>query len=185
MNPYVTLAQKTIKHFLETKQTLELPTDLPADLTNRQAGCFISLHLKPTGELRGCIGTILPTQPTLAEEIIQNAISAAFNDPRFLPLQPEEFNQLDTKADVLSEPEKVDMVGDNSHYRRLDPKKYGVIVRTKDGRCGVLLPDLEGVDTIEQQLAIAGQKAGIDLKTDDYQLQRFSVTRYSDGVDRL
>lgn len=179
MNPFINLAQQTIKHFLETRQILKLPNDLPDELVSKQAGCFVSLHLKPTGELRGCIGTILPTQPTLAEEIIQNAISAAFSDPRFLPLQPEEFDQLDIKVDVLSTPEPI------NSSEQLDPKKYGVIIRTQDGRSGVLLPDLEGVDTIDQQLSIAAQKAGIDLQTDDYQLQRFTVTRHTNGVGRL
>ena len=172
MNPYVNLAQKTIEHYLQTGKTLPIPDDLPAELTDQKTGCFVSLHVKSNHELRGCIGTILPTQDSLAQEIIHNAISAAFDDPRFLPLTLEELDDLEINVDVLSEPESIDSP------EQLDPKKYGVIIRTTDVRSGVLLPDLEGVDTVDQQLDIASQKAGIDLETDQYELSRFTVKRH-------
>ncbi len=127
--------------------------------------------LKKRGQLRGCIGTFAPTQPNIAAEIIQNAVSAGTQDPRFPPVEPAELPELDISVDILSEPERVDGLAD------LDPKRYGVIVR-RGRRSGLLLPDLEGVDRVEEQVAIAMQKAGIS-PAEEIELYRFSVTRYS------
>jgi len=135
-----------------------------------RAGTFVSLH-DSQGNLRGCIGTIEPRQPTVAQEVIQNAISAATRDPRFLPVQPEELEGLDVKVDVLTEPEPIDSMD------QLDPKRYGVIVES-DWRRGLLLPDLEGVDTVEYQVDIAMRKAGI-RPGEPMQLYRFEVIRYT------
>ncbi|MBQ9060360.1 MAG: AmmeMemoRadiSam system protein A [Firmicutes bacterium] len=144
------------------------PAELPEELLTTQAGAFVSVH--EGGALRGCIGTIGPTRATLAEEIIGNAISAATRDPRFSPIRPEELPMLEISVDVLGEAEEIDSEED------LDVKRYGVIV-TNGGRRGLLLPDLEGVDTVQQQVEIAKQKAGI--RTDEpVQLQRFEVIRH-------
>ena len=143
---------------------------LSPELLTRCAGCFVSL--KQDGELRGCIGTIAPTQKSLAAEICANAVSAGRRDPRFPPVQLEELSSLVYDVDVLGTPERID---DES---QLDPKRYGVIVSTADGRRGLLLPDLEGVDTVERQVSIAAQKGGIDLVGDSYQLERFVVERH-------
>ncbi|MDR0513676.1 MAG: AmmeMemoRadiSam system protein A, partial [Coriobacteriaceae bacterium] len=138
------------------------------DLAGRKAGAFVSLHKE--GELRGCIGTISATTGNVIDEIIQNAVSAAVEDPRFPPLSEPELSGLEIKVDVLNEPETVDSAS------RLDAKRFGVIV-SKGFRRGLLLPDLEGVDTPELQLAIALRKAGI-LPDEDYQIERFEVIRY-------
>jgi AmmeMemoRadiSam system protein A len=123
--------------------------------------------------LRGCIGTIEPTQANVALEVIQNAISAATQDPRFPPIVPEELADLDIKVDVLGEPEPVDGL------EELDPKRYGVIVKSaRDWRRGLLLPDLEGVDTVESQVDIARRKAGI-RPDEPIELYRFEVVRYT------
>ena len=143
---------------------------LPAELLSRRAGCFVSLEVD--GELRGCIGTIAPTQPSLAEEICRNAVSAGCFDRRFSPVEPEELDELVYDVDVLCEPEPV------SSMAELDPRAYGVIVSTRDGRRGLLLPDLDGVDTVDEQVRIAAQKGGIDLVGGDYHLQRFVVERH-------
>ena len=108
--------------------------------------------------------------PTLAAEIIANAVSAGFNDPRFAPLRREELEQLVISVDVLSPLERISDPG------ALDPKKYGVLVRSGH-RSGLLLPDLEGVDTVEEQLRIARRKAGI-APGEPVELYRFTVTRY-------
>jgi AmmeMemoRadiSam system protein A len=146
-------------------------TDTPPDgdpLLGRRAGAFVSLHRR--GELRGCIGTIGSTQPTLAEEIAHNAVQAATCDPRFPPLSPDELGDLDISVDVLGEPEQVDSL------EALDVKRYGVIV-TAGYRRGLLLPDLEGVDTPEEQVAIAMRKGGI-RPGEPIVLERFQVDRY-------
>ena len=120
--------------------------------------------------LRGCIGTFAPTQPSLAAEIIRNAVMAAMEDPRFEPVREEELKTLQISVDVLSEPEKV------ASETQLDPKEYGEIVQ-QGPRRGLLLPDLEGVDTVEEQLRIAKRKAGI-AETAAVELFRFRVCRY-------
>ncbi|HOT23497.1 MAG TPA: AmmeMemoRadiSam system protein A [Thermoleophilia bacterium] len=137
---------------------------------DRPAACFVSL--KKRGELRGCIGTLAPAEPDLGAEIARNAYSAAFHDPRFPPLRPEELDDLSVSVDVLSPSEPCDKSD-------LDPSRYGVIV-SSGFRRGVLLPDLEGVDTVATQLAIALQKAGI-APWEDFSLERFTVTRYHEG----
>jgi len=134
---------------------------------------FVSLHTAD-GSLRGCIGTLAPTRPSLAEEIVRNAVNAATIDPRFRPVRPEELDGLEVSVDVLGEPEPV---GDVS---QLDPKRYGIIVRAKDGRQALLLPDLEGVDTVEQQIDITCRKGKIDPLRDTYSIERFEVTRHRD-----
>ena len=141
---------------------------LPEELLTSRAGAFVSVH--EGGALRGCIGTIGPTRATLAEEIIGNAISAATQDPRFSPIRPEELPMLEISVDVLGEPEDIDS------EEELDVKRYGVIV-TNGGRRGLLLPDLEGVDTVRQQVQIAKQKAGIQPH-ENVRLQRFEVIRH-------
>lgn len=138
------------------------------ELLNEKAGCFVTIH--GPGGLRGCIGTILATEETLFDEIIKNARSAALNDPRFPALAEGELDQLEISVDVLSEPEAVP----DRHL--LDPKVYGVILTAGDRR-GLLLPDLEGIDTVEEQLRIARQKAGID-EEEAYEIERFTVERH-------
>lgn len=134
-----------------------------------RAGCFESLH-NADSSLRGCIGTIMPTKSTLEEEIKTNALSAAFMDPRFSPLREEEMKDLEISVDVLGEPEIIET------FDELDPKVFGIIVSAGNKR-GVLLPDLPGVDNIEQQLHIAMQKAGIATGT-PITVHRFKVHRY-------
>jgi len=132
-----------------------------------RAGCFVTLKKK--GDLRGCIGTILPRKAGLAEEIAENSLSAAFEDPRFPPVEQRELEDISISVDILSVPEAV------ADTTLLDPKKFGVIVE-KSGARGVLLPDLEGVDTVEAQLSIAARKAGIsDWRTAS--VRKFSVRR--------
>ena len=139
------------------------------EILNREmAGVFVSIH--ENGELRGCIGTILPTTKSIYEEILQNAVSASSKDPRFSPIRPGEFPYLEVHVDVLFAPEPI------SSAAELDVKKYGVIVSSR-GRRGLLLPDLEGVDTVADQIAIARQKAGIGPE-ESISLQRFTVTRH-------
>ncbi len=138
------------------------------ELLETEAGAFVSLHKH--GALRGCIGTFLPTTECVASEILQNAISASTQDPRFEPVTPDEIDELEINVDVLSTPESV------PDASMLDQKRYGVIV-TSGYKRGLLLPDLEGVDTVEQQIAIACRKAGIrDGET--ISLQRFEVIRH-------
>lgn len=163
----VTLARDAIEYYLNYGQRLPKPEGLP-DEWQRQAGVFVSL--KQGEELRGCIGTFLPMQPDVVSEIITNAISAATQDPRFNPVDPDELPELTISVDVLSAPEKVDGPAD------LDPKRYGVIVACGSRR-GLLLPDLDGVDTVDEQIRIASRKVGIRAD-EPVELYRFTVERY-------
>ena len=167
-DPYVKLARESLESYILSRKILNVPQDLPADLTSRRAGAFVSIH--EHGQLRGCIGTISPARSNLAEEIIYNAISASTRDPRFRPIRKEELPFLEINVDVLGEPEDIESEDD------LDVKRYGVIV-TNGLRRGLLLPDLDGVDTVRQQIAIAKQKAGI-ASFEKVSLQRFEVVRH-------
>ena len=164
----VRLARESLRYFMEHAAVMPVPSgDLPPELANR-AGVFVSL--KKNGQLRGCIGTILPTQSSAAKEIIRNAVSAATEDPRFEPVEPAELAELEVSVDILGNPERVDSLD------KLDPRRYGVIVR-HGGRSGVLLPDLEGIDSASEQVAIACRKAGI-YPDQTVELYRFEVVRY-------
>jgi len=170
-HPLVQLARKTIETYVREGRVIKQPDELTPEMQQR-AGTFVSLH-SPDGELRGCIGTIEPTQDNVALEVIQNAISAATRDPRFPPLRPEELDGLDVKVDVLMTPEPVESLD------QLDPRRYGVIVESAtDWRRGLLLPDLEGVDTVEYQVDIARRKAFIGPH-EPVKLYRFEVKRYT------
>ena len=139
------------------------------ELLEQKAGVFVSLHKH--GALRGCIGTFLPTTGCVASEILQNAVSAALEDPRFEPVSKDELDELEIHVDVLSTPEAIP---DSS---LLDVKRYGVIV-TSGYKRGLLLPDLEGVDTVEEQVSIALRKAGLSEREKHYELERFEVIRH-------
>lgn len=198
MNSYVALAQRTIEEYVKTGRIIELPADLPLELLQQRAGVFVSIHSKRglkrigeqtrintdnEGELRGCIGTFLPTKENIAQEIIDNAIAACSRDYRFSPISKEELPDLDISVDVLGKPELLTSQPINyltaqliSHF---DPQKYGVIVKSEDGRTGLLLPDIPGVDSPEQQISICRQKAGI-LSDEPIDIYRFEVTRHKE-----
>ncbi|MCR4805593.1 MAG: AmmeMemoRadiSam system protein A, partial [Clostridia bacterium] len=146
----------------------EIPRGLPDEMLSRRAGTFVSLH--ENGRLRGCIGTIAPTQRNIAEEIVQNAISACSRDPRFLPVTPEELGSLEISVDVLGDLERI------SSPDELDVKRYGVVV-SRGMKRGLLLPNLDGVDTVTEQIRIAREKGGI-REGEPYQLERFEVVRH-------
>lgn len=166
---YVQLARQSVEYYVRNRRILPLPADLPDELTKRRAGAFVSLHEQ--GDLRGCIGTTGPVQESLAEEILHNAVSACSRDPRFSPVREEELDWLEISVDVLGEPE---VIPDQS---MLDVRRYGVICSCR-GRRGLLLPDLEGVDTVESQIEIACRKGGIDPEDEDLVLERFEVIRH-------
>jgi AmmeMemoRadiSam system protein A len=163
----VSLARQAILHYLTTGEHLK-PADELSIEWQRPAGAFVSL--KRQGELRGCIGTCVPTQPSLVQEIIQNAVVAAIADPRFPPVRLDDMEEIDISVDVLASPNKVESEA------QLDPKRYGVIVRA-GGRGGVLLPDIPQVTTVEIQVGIARRKAGI-RPDEPVEIYRFEVTRY-------
>ena len=166
INPAI-LARQVLKAALEYSR---LPDPPDGEFYRRRAACFVSI--KKNGELRGCMGTLEPVENDLAHELIRNAQAAAFSDPRFPPLVLGELPALKFSVDVLSAAEQV-----NSHAE-LDCKKYGVIVGC-DYRRGVLLPDLDGVESVEHQLQIACQKAGIAAH-EEFQAHRFTVDRYDE-----
>jgi len=167
MHPLTSLAKDTVEAYIQGKHLPEIK-ELSPEMTEK-AGVFVSI--KKRGQLRGCIGTFEPVQSNVAAEIIQNAISSSTRDPRFNPITMEELPHLTYTVDVLSQPEQV------ANESQLDPKKYGVIVESGRKR-GLLLPDLPGVDTVERQIDICRQKAGI-LRGEPIKLYRFEVRRYT------
>ena len=165
---YVRLARKSLEYYIEHGKIMDIPDNLSKELLNTRRGAFVTI--KKDGMLRGCIGTIEPTKKTLAQEIIQNAVSAGLRDPRFDPISEEELPSLRYSVDVLESPEPI------SSIKELDVEEYGVIV-TKGFRKGLLLPNIEGVETPEEQVSIALKKAGID-EDEDYAMERFRVVRH-------
>lgn len=165
---YVRLARQTLEHYVTTGKLPKIPDGLPDALRNERAGVFVSI--KKSGRLRGCIGTTGPTQPSIAEEIMRNAVSSGTRDPRFAPVRRDELEALVYSVDVLSPAEPIGDAG------LLDVLRYGVIV-TSGHKRGLLLPNLEGVDTVEEQIRIACEKAGI-RSGEPYTLERFEVVRH-------
>lgn len=165
---YVRLARRTIEEYVCTGKVIEVPRELPQEMHGERAGVFVSI--KENGSLRGCIGTIQAVQDSIAEEIIENAVSASTRDPRFSPIEEEELEQLTISVDVLGDAQSIQSL------EELDVKRYGVIV-TKGYQRGLLLPNLEGVDTVEEQVAIAKRKAGIG-EEEEVELERFEVVRH-------
>ncbi len=166
---YVRLARSSVESYIREGRIMNIPEDLPEEMLHTQAGAFVSIH--EHGKLRGCIGTIAPVTECVAKEIIDNAISASTRDPRFDAITEQELPWLEINVDVLGEPEDIDS------QDQLDVKKYGVIV-SSGSRRGLLLPDLDGVDTVSQQVLIARQKAGI-RPGEKIKLQRFEVIRHT------
>ncbi|WP_080803645.1 AmmeMemoRadiSam system protein A [Arabiibacter massiliensis] len=172
VDPYVALARASVEGFVRTGRPIDRPAGLPPELMDERAGVFVSLH--EGGDLRGCIGTIAPVTGCVADEIIRNGVAAASEDPRFPPVRERELDALSYSVDVLRPPMPV------GSPEELDPARFGVIV-TKGWRRGLLLPNLEGVDDVADQLAIAKRKAGIDPADDDVELERFEVVRHARG----
>lgn len=166
-HPLVSLAIRSVQHHLEKGQPLPCPDNLP-EILKVQAGTFVSI--KKNRLLRGCIGTVQPKYANLAEEVIQNAIKAASEDPRFPAIEKSELDQLTFSVDVLTEPEKIDDLSS------LDVKRYGLIVQSKNSK-GLLLPDLGSIKSVKQQFKTCLKKGGIN-ETDPYQLYRFEVERF-------
>ena len=168
-DPYVRLARQSLESYIRDRKRISVPDGLPDEMLHTRAGAFVSIHKH--GKLRGCIGTIEPTTGSVAQEIIRNAVSASTQDPRFDPITEDELKWLEINVDVLGKPEKITSMDE------LDVKRYGVIVSCGHRR-GLLLPDLDGVDTPEQQVDIARQKGQI-RKNEPYTLERFEVIRHT------
>ena len=166
LHPVVKLAKKTVESYVREGKTPK-PRKLTPEMRER-AGVFVSLH--EHGQLRGCIGTFEPAKDDVAEEIVANAISASTMDPRFPPVTVSELDDLEYSVDILTAPEPV------TDLSQLDAKEYGVIVES-GWRKGLLLPDLEGVDSVEEQIAVCRLKAGISTG-EPVNLYRFQVRRF-------
>ena len=169
MDQYVLLAKKAVENYIKEGKIIEAPNDLPEEFLKRKAGTFVTIE--KDGILRGCIGTYLPTKKNIAQEIIYNAIAAATEDYRFEPIQKQELPFLSYVVYILNKPELVEDI------KKLDPKKYGIIVKS-GAKSGLLLPDLEEIDTTEQQISIACEKGGINPDKEQIIIYRFTVDKY-------
>ena len=167
-HPYITLAMQSVRHYLAEGTPLPCPDKLPDDM--KLTSC-VFVSIKKVGKLRGCIGTLTPNRENLALEIIHNAISAATKDPRFDPIDPDELDQLTLTIDVLSPLEKI------SDSSELDCKKFGLILKHGDKQ-GVLLPNLDNIETIREQIETCLKKGGIK-KGEPYEMYRFEVKRFT------
>lgn len=179
------IAKEAVENFIKNKAVKNFPD---SKNTKDRAGVFVSIYKKsspstPTSsglraseenELRGCIGTFAPTRENIISEIVHNAIAAATSDFRFSPITVEELPNLCYSVDILKTPKPV------KNIKELDPKKYGVIVKTLDGKCGLLLPDIKGINNTNQQMSIACQKAGINPVFEKIFVYKFAVDRYKE-----
>ena len=172
MHSFAALAKKAVENYVIRGKTVEIPKNFSKDALKKKAGVFVTITKGK--ELRGCIGTYLPTRDNIAEEIIENAVSAAVEDYRFNPVAKDELPHLSYAVYILGEPAPV------KDIKELDPKKFGMIVKTQGARpkCGILLPDLEGVDTAEDQFSICCQKGGIDPEQEFVSVYGFSTEKY-------
>lgn len=211
MNPHVSLAKLAVENYIKEKKVIKPPEDLPKDFLTKKSGVFITIEKQ--GQLRGCIGTYLPTKENIAKEVIQNAIAAAAEDYRFGPLQKEELPELSYTVYIINTPELIKNMTD------LNPKKYGIIVKTlpisfprpigpastrsrgergsPEGaagtdvmfnghtppKSGLLLPDLNGIETIEEQVSLACQKGKINPQTENIIVYKFTVEKFSEQDD--
>jgi len=167
-NPYVQIATEAIRAAVYGEQPVP-EEELLEKIPREPQGVFVTL--KKGGKLRGCMGTYEPVEETLADEIMRNAASAAKKDPRFSPVSPEELDQIKVSVSLLKKPK-------TCKAEDLDPNKYGVIVK-KGARRGLLLPNIEEIDTVEKQLRVAKRKAGIDPTESDVQIKRFKAEKYT------
>lgn len=165
---YVSLARNALEFYVRNHQTLTVPEDTKSKLLNKTGGVFVSLHID--NQLRGCIGTIDSTTDSIADEIIQNAISAGTRDYRFQKVRDNELDRIEYSVDVLKTPELINNVED------LDVSKYGLIVKSGD-KSGLLLPNIDGIETVEYQIKIAKRKAGIS-DNEQFTMERFKVIRH-------
>lgn len=169
---YTEIALKSIKEFLETGKTTGVEKEtIPVELFEKKA-CFVSLHIAKNDDLRGCIGTIEPVRENLFYEIIRNAVSSATRDSRFNSLKIDELDSIKLSVDVLSVPEKTTDLSNHN------PKTHGLIISDGNYRRGVLLPNLEGIDTAEEQINIVMRKAGIYANDANLEYYTFTVERF-------
>jgi len=170
MNLYCSLAKQAVEKYIKEEKVLGSLKKLPAEFKKR-AGIFVTIYNNK--DLRGCIGTFHGTKPNLAEEIIDNAIMAATRDWRFESITKEELSRLSYEVSVLEKPEQI------KDIEELDPEKYGIIVKEQSsGRSALLLPELEGLDTIEKQLDACYMKSGIDPGAKQVVIHKFKTTKY-------
>ena len=164
--------EQLAKTYGETEEIIKASDGLPKEFLERKAGIFVTI--KKNGDLRGCIGTYLPTRDSIAEEIIQNAVTAATEDYRFRPVQKEELPYLAYSVYILEKPELV------KDTKELNPKKYGIIIKTLNHplKSALLLPDLSGIDTIEQQISVTCQKGGIDPSKEKTAIYKFKAEEH-------
>jgi AmmeMemoRadiSam system protein A len=168
------LARESIKAYLERKEILKPDNNLPEFFFNTRKGVFVSLFYKENNQLRGCIGTYLPTKNNLAEEIISNALAAAFKDPRFPPLTLEELNKIYIEVSLLEEPEPV------RNLKELNPEVYGLIIRSQSGKSALLLPSIPNIKSPEEQILAVCQKGQINPLKEKCQFYRFKTIKFSE-----
>lgn len=176
MDSHTQLARRTVEVYAGTRKTISVPEGLPQEFYSCHKGVFVTIYKMEDNDkhLRGCMGTFLPCAKNIAEEIIRNAICASRQDDRFLPVVKNELAMLSYEVSLLDTPEKIYTTED------LDPRKYGVIIKSEDGRAGLLLPDIQGVDAPLHQVQIAAQKGCIDFHAESFSLFRFTVEKHKE-----
>lgn len=169
-DPYIKLAKSAVETYIKINKVIDTPSDLPEEFFKKKTGTFVTLM--KGGKLRGCIGTYMATKKNMAEEIISNAIAAATRDYRFPPVTKEELKDLSYTVYILEPPRPIKSLSE------LDPKRFGVLIKSSEGKTGLLLPGLDGIDTVEKQLSAVCHKCGIDARHEQVVICRFSVKKH-------
>ncbi|MEA2088941.1 MAG: AmmeMemoRadiSam system protein A [Patescibacteria group bacterium] len=170
MDKYIELVKQTIESYIKNNTIISVPKNLPDNFYFKKAGVFVTIKNK--NKLRGCIGTYIPTKKNIAKEIISNAVSACSRDTRFYPITKNELPDLNYEISILNPPQLI------KNIKNHDVKKHGIIIKCVDGKCGLLLPDLDGIDLTSQQIAIACEKGGINPKIDKTILYYFTIEKH-------
>jgi len=172
MHTLIVLVKKIVEAYIKEEKIIKAEDNLIKEFSEKKAGVFITIEKNKN--LRGCIGTYLPTKNNIIEEIIQNTISAATEDYRFGPIQEDELPFLSYTVSILEKPELI------KNRKELNPKEYGIIIKTLNypPKSALLLPDLEGIDTIEKQISITCQKGNIDQLKEEIIIYKFRIKKY-------
>jgi len=172
MHTLIVLVKKIVEAYIKEEKIIKAEDNLIKEFSEKKAGVFITIEKNKN--LRGCIGTYLPTKNNIIEEIIQNTISAATEDYRFDPIQEDELPFLSYTVSILEKPELI------KNRKELNPKEYGIIIKTLNypPKSALLLPDLEGIDTIEKQISITCQKGNIDQLKEEIIIYKFRIKKY-------
>jgi AMMECR1 domain-containing protein len=174
MTSYAKLARSAAEHYVKTGQVLAAPAYLAPELARQQA-CYVYIFANPGRRLRTLYGYALPRRPSLAEEIIANTLAAVKSVAGSLAVRRVELPSLTYTVAVLG---ALQRVGSEAH---LDPRMFGLFIRSDRGKSAVVLPQRTGVETSQDQIATAIRESAINVREEAASMYRFPVSYYDEA----